>query len=522
MAEIGVIGLGSVGWAVIHGLSHKYSYAGYDIAENYDWEHILDTKIVFVCVGTPADLDGRLDCSQVESSLSSLTANEYKGIVVVKSTVRLGFFDYAIEKFAKLRLVYMPEFLRERNSYTWFLDPDRFVIAGDSKDTDIVMSYFAEFDGVEVIRTDFKTAELGKLAHNSYIATKVSFTNEMEDICSRVSADPVGVMHIVDSDRRVKSKEHLTPGLGPYGGKCVPKDVDELKTATNSGFFEEVIKVNKRCSTQEKESKLPSTVVIIPTLCRMETLERTLHSVAKQTLKPVKVIIIADSSNSRNAEVMELLKSFSTLETNFILNERTQNISGAINSGLYSLKEAGLDTKTLFVALLDDDDWWDRKYLENCAKFAAETNSEWVVPGLIRYDSNFPRGQKLTIPSKLELSDFLTGNPNVQNSNLFILASRILSIGGFDEKLESTTDRDVCIRLLQSPGIRYNVLRNHLVHHDATRVGGRLSSPGSSIKRAGLEAFFTKYETMMTDNQKHAFKERARRLFAINMDKERS
>lgn len=520
MAELGVIGLGSVGWAVIHGLSHKYSYVGYDIAEDYDWEDLLDTNILFICVGTPGDLDGRLDCSQVESTLSRLSSDDYKGVVVVKSTVRLGFFDYAKEKFAQLRLVYMPEFLRERNSYTWFLDPDRFVIAGESNDIDTVMGYFTEYDGVEVIKTDFKTAELGKLAHNSYIATKVSFTNEIEDICGRVNADPVGVMHIVDSDRRVKSKEHLTPGLGPYGGKCVPKDVDELKAATNSEFFEAVKNVNSRCSILETRQNLPSTVVIIPTLCRMETLERTLHSVANQTLKPVKVIVIADSSDSRNGEVRKLLKSFPTLDTNFILNERAQNISGAINSGLYSLKEIGLDVNTLFVAFLDDDDWWDRKYLENCTKFAAETNSEWVVSGIIRYDSNFPKGQKLPIPSNLHVSDFLTGNPNVQNSNLFVSASGILSIKGFDEGLVSTTDRDVCIRLLQVSGIRYAILRNHLVHHDATRDEGRLSSPGSSIKRAGLQAFFTKYQSMMTGNQKYAFKDRARKLFDINMDEE--
>ncbi len=520
MAEFGVIGLGSVGWAVIHGLSHKYSYVGYDIAENYDWEDILNTKIVFVCVGTPKGLDERLDCSQVDSTLLRLTADKYKGIVVVKSTVRIGFFDYAKEKFAQLRLVYMPEFLRERNSYTWFLDPDRLVIAGKPEDTDIVMNYFTEYEGVEVIRTDFKTAELGKLAHNSYIATKVSFTNEIEDICDRVNADPSAVMHIVDSDRRVKSKEHLTPGLGPYGGKCVPKDIDELKTATNSEFFEAVRKVNSRCSTLETRSKLPSTVVIIPTLCRLETLERALHSVANQSLKPIMVLIIANSSDRRNDEAMKLLESFPTLETNFILNKRVQNISGAVNSGLDFLKETGLDMKTHFVAFLDDDDWWDRKYLENCTKFAAETDSEWVVPGIIRYDKNFPKGQKMALPSSLDVSDFLPGNPNVQNSNLFILASEILSIGGFDEKLESTTDRDVCIRLLQVPGIRYAILRNHLVHHDATRDEGRLSSPGSPIKRSGLEVFFTKYQSMMTDNQKRAFKDRAKRLFGINMDKE--
>ena len=129
-------------------------------------------------------------------------------------------------------------------------------------------------------------------------------------------------------------------------------------------------------------------------------------------------------------------------------------------------------------------------------------------------------GRKLPIPPKIDISDFLTGNPNVQNSNLFILAKRILSIKGFDENIESTTDRDVCIRLLQSPTITYGVLRNHLVHHDARKEQGRLSSPGSRIKRAGLEAFYSKYRNMMNEEQKEAFKNRAKTLFNIVIDEE--
>jgi UDPglucose 6-dehydrogenase len=82
-----------------------------------------------------------------------------------------------------------------------------------------------------VIYTDYATAELGKLAHNGYIATKVSFTNEIERIAKRYHADPNTVMQIVSSDRRVKSKEHLRPGLGPFDGKCVPKDTQELVSA---------------------------------------------------------------------------------------------------------------------------------------------------------------------------------------------------------------------------------------------------------------------------------------------------
>ena len=80
---------------------------------------------------------------------------------------------------------------------------------------------------------DHRSAEVAKLAHNGFIATKVSFTNEIENICEELNADPVSVMSVIWSDRRVKSKEHLRPHMGPYGGKCVPKDTRELMNASS-------------------------------------------------------------------------------------------------------------------------------------------------------------------------------------------------------------------------------------------------------------------------------------------------
>ncbi len=103
MYVFGVIGLGSVGYAVIHGLSQYYSYAGYDVLDNFKWEPILETEIVFVCVGTPSDKDGRLDCSNVEQVIERLNADCYAGIIVVKSTVRIGFMDSMAKKFPGLK-----------------------------------------------------------------------------------------------------------------------------------------------------------------------------------------------------------------------------------------------------------------------------------------------------------------------------------------------------------------------------------------------------------------------------------
>jgi len=237
-AQVGIIGLGAVGSAVRHALSFYHSCVGFDIKGEGSWNEILKTQAVFICVSTPEGVDGRLDCSAVDDVLSRLEGNNYSGICVIKSTVGVGYTDSAVRRFPRLRLVYMPEFLREKSNFTWFVNPDRIVISGQERDVDVVLELFTWMDGLDetvpVLRMSHIDAEIGILAHNAYIATKVSFTEEMEKISREHGADPNQVMSVIHADRRVKSKEHLRPGLGPYGGKCVPKDTRELINASHT------------------------------------------------------------------------------------------------------------------------------------------------------------------------------------------------------------------------------------------------------------------------------------------------
>ncbi len=92
-----------------------------------------------------------------------------------------------------------------------------------------------------------------------------------------------------------------------------------------------------------------------------------------------------------------------------------------------------------------------------------------------------------------------------------------MAIEGYDETLVSTTDRDVCIRLLLSK-VKYSILRNHLVHHDASYDPGRLSTPGSPYKKQGLSTFYCKYSSLMSSDQKSMFKERAKILFEVEIE----
>jgi UDPglucose 6-dehydrogenase len=203
----------------------------YDIVGDYAWTAILGTSTVFVCVPTPGGSDGRLDCTQVTSVLKRLESGQYHGTVVVRSTVRVGFMDEAQKRFPSLRLVYAPEFLRERSRFQWSANPDRLVLSGSPKDLDAVVGLFDWMEEAVILRMSHVEAEIGKLAHNAYIATKVSFTNTIAAVASRYRADPSSVMSVVWNDRRVKNRAHLDPTGGPYGGQCVPKDTHELVVA---------------------------------------------------------------------------------------------------------------------------------------------------------------------------------------------------------------------------------------------------------------------------------------------------
>ena len=231
--KIGVIGIGAVGKAVLQGMSPWFNCCGYDIVGDYDWDLILDTDMVMVCVSTPENGGGRLDCSNVMDVLSRLSTDKYHGLIVIKSTGGVRFLKRAENAFPLLKLVYMPEFLRERSAFQWFVNPDRLVFSGAASECEEALSFFywVDEDAPRLIM-DHQTAEVAKLAHNAFIATKVSFTNEMENICGELGADPVGVMGVIWADRRVKSREHLRPHMGPYGGKCVPKDIRELMNAS--------------------------------------------------------------------------------------------------------------------------------------------------------------------------------------------------------------------------------------------------------------------------------------------------
>lgn len=203
---------------------------------------IKKSSICFIAVGTPQNENGSADLSAILNLSADIakSMNEYK-IIVNKSTVPVG----TAEKMQKIikdntsfdfDIVSNPEFLKQGAAVEDFLKPDRVIIGSDSeKATEIMQELYSAFvkTGNPIITMDIKSAEMTKYAANSFLATKISYINEIANICEKVGANIDLVKMGMCADTRIGSK-FLFPGLG-YGGSCFPKDIQAMiKTAQES------------------------------------------------------------------------------------------------------------------------------------------------------------------------------------------------------------------------------------------------------------------------------------------------
>ena len=208
-------------------------------------------RLLFVAVGTPPTYSGDADLSAVHAVVGAMPASD-RHALVMKSTVPVGTGESIERVFAQqgkgFRYVSCPEFLKEGSAVRDFLQPDRVVI-GDRGDWagDAVEALYAPI-GAPIVRTDIKSAEMVKLASNAFLATKISFINEIANVCEETGADVVEVARGMGLDDRIGPK-FLQAGIG-FGGSCFPKDVTALKQlAGNSGYhfqlLNAVIEVNE-------------------------------------------------------------------------------------------------------------------------------------------------------------------------------------------------------------------------------------------------------------------------------------
>ncbi len=219
------------------------------------------SQVCFIAVGTPQGEDGSADLKYVFDVAKSIARamNGYK-VIVNKSTVPVGTAQ-KVEQIVKentnhpFDVVSNPEFLKQGNAVDDFLHPDRVIIGSNSdKATQIMQDIYAPFfrTGNRVIVMDVKSSEMTKYASNSFLATKISFMNEIANLCEKVGADAQMVRIGMSTDSRIGNK-FLFPGLG-YGGSCFPKDVKALvKTGMENNCEMKIVAAADEVNKKQRE-----------------------------------------------------------------------------------------------------------------------------------------------------------------------------------------------------------------------------------------------------------------------------
>jgi len=237
--SIGIIGQGFVGTALREGLKKTFEVEAYDKFKTEDStckslkELCEKTFILFLCLPTPMRKDGSCDLSIVEGVISEidiLSTGDH--IVVIKSTVPPGTTRKYNEIYTNLKVVFSPEFLTEANSIDDFKNQTRIIVGGPRPASTIIKNMFRiAFPKITIVKTGSNTAEMVKYFTNCVLATKVSFANEIKQICDKTDIDYDKVVEYALYDERIGRTHLSSPGpdghLG-FGGSCFPKDINAL------------------------------------------------------------------------------------------------------------------------------------------------------------------------------------------------------------------------------------------------------------------------------------------------------
>jgi UDPglucose 6-dehydrogenase len=211
---------------------------------------IRDAAFIIVSVGTPSNDDGSADLAALECAIEALrrSVTRRPAVIVLRSTVPPGTSDRMAARLPDgLDLIYCPEFLREGNAVYDFLHPDRTIVGAESEQA--AAAYAALVGGLDapLMVTSRRDAELIKGGSNAFLALKISFANEMANLCGSLDADARNVLRGIGYDRRI-GDAYLTPGIG-FGGPCFEKDVQSLeyvarRNGAPSHLLEATLRVN--------------------------------------------------------------------------------------------------------------------------------------------------------------------------------------------------------------------------------------------------------------------------------------
>lgn len=245
---IGIVGQGFVGNAINQKFSRYFDVSTYDIDKskcNSTEEDTFSKDIVFICLPTPMDRDGSCNVELVEEAVAGIDNLGKASTVVIKSTVSPG-TTARLNSLYDIDIIFNPEFLTEANAVDDFNNQSRIILGGPRPaTTKLRRIYTKAFPQAHIIKTDSTHAEMVKYMTNAFLATKVSFANEIYQICEELRIDYDKVVEYATLDRRLGKSHWQVPGPdGDYGfgGHCLPKDLQALiKLSWDLGTVNEVL-----------------------------------------------------------------------------------------------------------------------------------------------------------------------------------------------------------------------------------------------------------------------------------------
>ena len=259
---IGVIGQGFVGNAIYQKFKKYYDIKTYDLDSskcNSSKEEVLKQDIIFVCLPTPMNQDGTCNISIVERAINDIDDTQLPKLAVIKSTIPPGTTDKLNKKYSNLDIVFNPEFLTEANAVDDFENQTRIILGGSNETTTKLKQIYSTIfrKTSKIIKTDSNTAELVKYVTNAFLSTKVSFANEIYELCGGLELDYDKVIEYATYDERLGLSHWGVPGPDGdrgFGGHCFPKDLSALISLTK----ELNTKNNVLVATQETNNEVRS------------------------------------------------------------------------------------------------------------------------------------------------------------------------------------------------------------------------------------------------------------------------
>ncbi len=331
-----------------------------DASTNYDI--LKDSDIIFITVGTPSREDGSIDLKYIQSAAKNIsnilkTTDKYK-LVVMKSTVVptttesvvLPILRESGKDLGEFGLAMNPEFLREGSAVKDFLNQDRIVIGtNDEKSSEILEKFYKEyFPDSPIVKTDLKTAEMIKYTANSFLAMKISFINEIGNLCKKLGIDVYKVVEGIKYDERIGGK-FLNAGIG-FGGSCFPKDVRAIiNFSLSQGYEPKILK-----SVIDVNEKQP--------LKAVEILEKRIGEMSGKTVGVLGISFKPNTDDTRESRSFIIIKELNKKGANVLVYDPMAKLPEEYNAKQVETLEEIVKTSD---AIIIATEWGEFKQLEN-------------------------------------------------------------------------------------------------------------------------------------------------------------